>query len=162
MEPAAEPLKLPEGYGTAKTTIPWAAVRERLETSLHYWVATVRPDGRPHVVPRWGVWLDEGWYYDGSPETRHARNLRERPAAVLHLEDGREAVVLEGESLPVTPDRELGRRLADAFKKYGPFGYSPEPDGWDHGGLWRFQPAWGYAWFTYPDDATRYTFLRND
>jgi hypothetical protein len=159
VEPTAEPLPLPQGYGTATSLIPWSEVRARLEASENYWVATVRPDGRPHVVPRWGVWLDESWYYDGSPETRHVRNLEHNASAVLHLEDGMEAVVLEGTSHPVTPEGDLGKRLASAFVKYHDHGYAPKPDQWDAGGgLRRFRPVSGYAWFQFPSDATRYAF----
>jgi hypothetical protein len=158
MSPTVSPLALPEGYGTAKQTIPWEDVRARLERALHYWVATTRPDGRPHVVPRWGVWLDESWYYDGSPQTRHARNLVSNPAAVLHLEDGKDAVVLEGESHHVIPPAELGERLAAAFVKYHDLGYAPAADAWAVGGLWRFKPAWGFAWSRFPDDVTRFEF----
>ena len=159
MEPTTSPLTLPEGYGTATQPLDWAQVRVRLERSLHYWIATTRPDGRPHVVPRWGVWLDDCWYYDGSPATRHARNLETNPAAVLHLEDGKEAVVLEGESRPHTPAGDLGDRLAAAFVKYHDLGYAPGARSWDDGGgLSRFTPRSGYAWFAFPTDATRLVF----
>jgi hypothetical protein len=158
LEPTASPLTLPDGYGTATAPLAWAGVRARLERSLHFWVATTRPDGRPHVVPRWGVWLDDLWYYDGSPATRHARNLDGNAAAVLHLEDGKDAVVLEGESRLITPDGKLGERLAAAFVKYHGLGYAPGPSDWDGGGLWRFTPARGYAWSQFPADATRFTF----
>ncbi|MEI6136703.1 MAG: pyridoxamine 5'-phosphate oxidase family protein [Chloroflexota bacterium] len=32
----------------------------RLRTAMNYWIATTRPDGRPHAAPVWGVWLDDG------------------------------------------------------------------------------------------------------
>ena len=44
--------------------------------SLHYWLATVRRDGTPHVVPVDGMWLDGGCYFGGDPATVHIRNLR--------------------------------------------------------------------------------------
>jgi hypothetical protein len=49
---------LPDGYGLPDTTealLRWNQVEERLRTSRHYWLITVRPDGSPHSVPRWGV-----------------------------------------------------------------------------------------------------------
>ncbi|HEX5616142.1 MAG TPA: pyridoxamine 5'-phosphate oxidase family protein, partial [Acidimicrobiia bacterium] len=61
--------QMPEGYGVPETDnglLDWATIEARLVASQQYWMATVRPDGRPHVVPRWGVWLDGGLYYDGS------------------------------------------------------------------------------------------------
>jgi pyridoxamine 5'-phosphate oxidase-like protein len=49
------------GYGTKSPTegrglLPWSWAEERLAQSHDYWVATVQPDGRPHLMPVWGVW----------------------------------------------------------------------------------------------------------
>ena len=30
---------------------------ERLRTEANVWLATMRPDGRPHVSPIWFVWV---------------------------------------------------------------------------------------------------------
>lgn len=158
MDPTVEALDVPDGYGEVQRTLPWTLVRERLERSLHYWVATTRPDGRPHVVPRWGVWVDDTWYYDGSPQTLHARNLERNPAAVLHLEDGASAVIVEGTSRPHVPDRGLGQRLARAFAKYHDLGYAPKASSWDGGGLWALRPQRALAWTSYPADCTRFRF----
>ena len=51
-------------------------------------IATVGADGTPHVVPVDGMWLDGAAWFGGHPSTRHTRNLRGNPAAVLHLDDG--------------------------------------------------------------------------
>src|SRR5512132_2970760 len=77
MDPTAEPMDLPDGYGTATTTttMGWAAVRQRLEQAPRYWLVTARRDGRAHVVPVDGLWLDDAWWYGGSPATLHQRNL---------------------------------------------------------------------------------------
>ncbi len=90
-EPRTDRPLMPEGYGVPETDegmLAWADVEARLVDSHQYWMATTRDDGRPHVVPRWGVWLDGGLYYDGSPATVHARNVAARGGCVLHLEDG--------------------------------------------------------------------------
>jgi len=126
-------------------------------------MATTRPDGRPHVVPRWGVWADGRFWYDGARDTIHARNLGSNPACVLHLEDGRQAVIVEGHSEPATPPGpELGGRLSIAMtEKYGTLGYSPEPDAWegpDAGGLTMMTPSKAMAWFDFPTDVTRFRF----
>jgi hypothetical protein len=157
---------MPEGYGVPETvdgTLDWADVEARLVESLHYWMATTRPDGRPHVVPRWGAWLDGRLWYDGSPETLHVRNLHTNPACSLHLEDGAKAVVLEGTAAPASPPGlEFGSRLSDAIGgKYGSRGYSPGPDSWEGeaaGGLVVFTPAKALAWFDFPTDVTRFRF----
>ncbi len=133
-EPTRARPSFPEGYGLPTTDeglLDWAQVRERLVASKHYWLATVRPDGRPHVIPRWGVWVDDHFYYDGAPTTRHARNLAANTNASLHLEDGWQAVMLDGVSEPARADADgLGARLSEAFRKYHDDGYSPAPDAW--------------------------------
>lgn len=157
---------MPDGYGVPETTeglLPWADVEVRLTAATEYWLATTRPDGRPHVVPRWGVWLDGRFWYDGSPRTRHARNLADNPSCALHLESGIDVVILEGRSRPSPPvSAARGTRLSDGFRhKYADRGYAPEPEAWsdEHaGGLRVFTPSTGLAWTNFPADVTRFHF----
>lgn len=165
LRPRASRPTFPEGYGIPDSDdamLTWDRVRPRLEESLHYWLASVRADGRPHVVPRWGVWIDDKLYYDGSPSTVHARNLDRNPACTLNLEDGRESVILEGISEPARAEPDgLGARIAAAFSKYHDSGYSPGADSWsgaDGGGLRVFTPSKALVWFDFPNDPTRFTF----
>lgn len=157
---------VPEGYGvpaSADGLLSWQQVVERLAASDQYWMATTRPDGRPHVVPRWGVWLNGHLWYDGSPDTRHAQNLASNSACTLHLEDGWECVIVEGTSGPTgSPGLDFGARIAAAITaKYGEKGYSPAPDAWEGpaaGGLMKFTPEKSLAWFDFPNDMTRFRF----
>src|SRR6185436_15610141 len=132
--PHADRPIMPEGYGLPSSTdglLAWADVEARLVASTSYWLATVRPDGRPHVVPRWGVWLDGKFWYDGAPTTVHVRNLTENPACSLNLESGTEAVIVEGESQATSaPPETLGARISVAFAKYHDLGYRPAADAW--------------------------------
>lgn len=162
--PTGQP-NVPDGYGVEPGGIllEWAVVEARLVESLHYWMTTVRPDGRPHAVPRWGVWLDERFWYDGSPNTRHAINLRSNPACTLNLESGAEVTIVEGVSLPSDPvSGELGERLSSEFgRKYAEHGYEPEPSSWADefaGGLRIFTPRTTLAWSAFPTDMTRFSF----
>lgn len=165
-EPLSDRPVVPDGYGRPETDegiLEWSAVAGRLQSSLHYWLATTRPDGRPHVVPRWGVWLDDRFWYDGSPETRHVQNLNLASSCVLHLEDGREAVIVEGHSTAAEPPGlEFGARLSGAMSaKYAEHGYAPGPDSWegpDAGGLRVLTPVTALAWFDFPSDMTRFRF----
>ena len=153
----------PDGYGIPTDSnglLGWADVEARLVAAVVYWLATTRPDGRPHVMPRWGVWLDGALWYDGSPQTRHALNLADNPACTLHLEDGTRAVIVEGSSGPTSPPGpQLGARLSTAFGKYHEQGYTPGPDSWDGehaGGLCRLAPSKALAWENFPTDVTRF------
>ena len=165
-EPRVDRPQMPDGYGVPETSdgvLSWSRVVERLEGSKQYWMATTRPDGRPHVVPRWGAWLDGRLFYDGSPDTVHVRNIVANPACVLHLEDGWHSVIVEGRAAPADPPGlELGERIAAAIGgKYGADGYEPTPDSWegeDSGGLVVFTPTKAMAWFDFPNDVTRFTF----
>jgi hypothetical protein len=163
--PHAERPLFPDGYGLPSSTegmLTWADVEPRLVSSISFWLATVRPDGRPHVVPRWGVWVDGRFFYDGAPTTVHAQNLASNPHCSLNLENGTEAVIVEGESHPTSaPADGLGARLAQAFTKYHDLGYKPAADAWageGGGGLRVLTPTRALAWFTFPKDATRFRF----
>lgn len=163
-QPTRDRPEMPDGYGVdkAEAFVAWEEIEAALRESLHYWLATTRPDGRPHVVPRWGVWLDGSFWYDGSPNTVHVRNLKRKPECVLHLEDGWRATIVEGKSLMSDPiTAELGERLAEEYaRKYAP-DYTPSPDAWSDeiaGGMRRIDPVKVLAWTQFPNDLTRYTF----
>jgi hypothetical protein len=165
-DPHIDRPDMPPGYGVPtddRDLLDWDEVAGRIAASAQYWMATTRPDGRPHVVPRWGAWIDGRLWYDGSPQTIHVRNLSANPACVLHLEDGWQSVIVEGTSVPADPPGlEFGARIADALTaKYADRGYSPGPDSWegpDAGGLTVFSPLKALAWTDFPRDVTRFTF----
>jgi hypothetical protein len=153
--------KFPKGYvDNPASYLTWDWVAEQLTDSKHYWLASVRPNGKPHVVPRWGVFINNKFYYDGSPETRHARNILGNPKVTLHLESGEKAIILEGTSRPADkPDPEFAIQLAKAISaKYAVLGYSPEPNQWDEGGLYIFTPRQCIAWSKFNEDPTKFIF----
>jgi len=153
--------KFPKGYvDNPASYLTWDWVAEQLSESQHYWLSSVRPNSKPHVVPRWGVFIDNKFYYDGSPETRHARNILGNPNVTLHLESGEKAIILEGTSRPADkPDPEFAKKLAKAISdKYAALGYSPEPNQWDEGGLYIFNPRQCIAWSNFTQDPTKFIF----
>ena len=156
LPPAAEAMWLPDGYGqNTRTLLSWADVAQRLAEAPRYWLATVRPDGRPHAVPLDGNWLDDAWWFGGSPETVKHRNLLENPEAVLHLDDAVRAVIVEGGCEIVTPDEERAELLSRlSNEKYG---YGPPPAVYRNG-VWRLTPRRVLAWNEFPRDATRFVF----
>ena len=86
-----KPIKItrptfPPGYVDKPVAfLSWDRIVAQLTEAKNYWLCSVRPStpaapaGRPHVVPRWAVFMDGKIYYDGSPETRHARNIESNP-----------------------------------------------------------------------------------
>jgi nitroimidazol reductase NimA-like FMN-containing flavoprotein (pyridoxamine 5'-phosphate oxidase superfamily) len=75
----------------------------RVEQARNVWLATVRPDGRPHLVPVWFVVEAERWYICIAPGSVKARNLGANPRVSLALEDGDHPYILEGQAQPVPP-----------------------------------------------------------
>ena len=151
----------PPGYVDKPTSsLTWDWVAAQLTESKHYWLCSVRPDKRPHVVPRWCVYVDGKIYYDGSPETRHARNILENPHVSLHLESGREVIILEGTAASAErPSPEMGKKLSQAYReKYKELGYVPGPNQWDHGGLFVFTPRQCIAWTVFFENPTKFVF----
>jgi PPOX class probable F420-dependent enzyme len=77
---------------------PSDEAENRLTLERNLWVATVRPDGRPHLVPVWFVWQGGKFYLAISPQSVKAANLRGNPRVTLAIEDGTHPVICEGEA----------------------------------------------------------------
>jgi hypothetical protein len=121
--PAADRPLMP-GYGVLPADqgsglIPWAEAERRLTVSHDYWCATVRPDGRPHVMPVWGVWLDGALWFSSGLRSRKARNLAADARCTLTTDDALNPVVVEG-----VTERVIDRAAIEPFRaalnvKYG-------------------------------------------
>jgi general stress protein 26 len=144
-EPVVSPLSAPAGYAFPQgqeELLAWAHAEHLLEQARSYWLATTNPDGRPHVTPLWGVWVDGALYFDGHPQTRWGRNLAANPNVSVHLESGSDVVILEGVAEDVTTDEALGTRITDAWTaKYGRL--TPDPAG---SGMFRMRPSVARGW----------------
>jgi hypothetical protein len=142
------------GYGIPKSvkgTLPWSHVGERMERSRNYWVGTAHPDGRPHTVAVWGVWVEGTLYFGGGPDTRWSRNLATNPQVAVHLESGDDVVILEGVVERITdPGHPMASRIDDAYEaKYQMRHGLP---------VWVLRPRVAFAWSKFPDNTTRWLF----
>ena len=103
--------------GETRTT-PWEMARERLanpEVPRTCWLATARRDGRPHLVPVIGFWIDGAMHIVAGEGTRKARNLEGDNRCVIAT--GSTALpsldlVIEGAAERLR-DEETVRRIAD-------------------------------------------------
>lgn len=158
-EPRPVLLQAPAGYSVPRMTeglLPWSHAEELLRAARNFWLATVCPDGRPHVTPVWGVWVDGALFFDGSPATRWARNLVANPTISVHLESAEDVVILEGkaEDLPATDLARAERIVAAWDAKYGRL--HPDPAG---NGIFRLSPHRARGWSTSSlEDGTRWEF----
>jgi len=163
-EPEATRPSMPPAYGLASATsvpgerLSWQRAREWMEAARLYWVATVRPDGRPHVMPVEGIWLDGKFYFGAGPGTRRERNLAENSAVVVHSESAERAVIIEGIAEREL-DVEILKRLSDVNEKK--YGLRPTLDQ-QLGATYALRPrtAFGFVESDFIESATRWKFSR--
>jgi PPOX class probable F420-dependent enzyme len=92
--------------------LPFEWVVDRLNESHNLWLVTTFPDGRPHAMPVWGVWVDAAVHLSTGGESRKAKNLARDPRCVVTTEDGRRAVTVEGTARRV----EMTDAFVDAYR----------------------------------------------
>lgn len=131
--PPAQPDRpdMPAGYGLSQTRenlLTWDWVREQMTKSRNYWISTTRPDGRPHAMPVWGVWLDNRLIFGTDRKSRKALNLAVNPAVSAHTESGDDAVIIEGVVEEVTDRETFNRYTAATAAKYPGMPAEAEPD----------------------------------
>jgi len=148
---------LDAGQGTG--LLPWSWARERLERSHDYWVATVGADGRPHVMPVWGVWVDDALWFSSSRASRKARNLAGRPQCAITTDNAYEPVVIEGEAELIDHPAGIAAFVAKTNEKYRTE-YSIEFFTSPSNACFRVRPAWafGLTESDFTGSPTRWTF----
>ncbi len=118
-EPAhGEPLA-----GNSETTA-WPDARRRLaepEEGRHNWLATVTPDGRPHLMPVLAFWAEEAFHFVVGEGTRKGRNLAGNAHCVIGTESRMLPsldVIVEGRAEPLSDEADV-QRLADHLRSNG-------------------------------------------
>jgi len=93
---------------------PWQEVLDSMADETTYWLSTVRPDGRPHVVPLGPLWLDGAMYFTMGQGTRKGKNLAQNAHCIIAFNSQGYDVVIEGEAAPVNDEAKL-RRIAEKY-----------------------------------------------
>ena len=112
------------GYGIVgaedgKGLLPWAWVAKKMGRCRTFWLTTIQAiHERPHVMPVWGVWLDDAFFFSTGHKSRKAQNLSANPACTIANDDGAEAVIVEGFAEEVKDPAVLERVAAAYLKKY--------------------------------------------
>lgn len=146
-----QPAHMPDPMSTS-----WAHDQRRLAQSRNYWLATVRPDGRPHIAPVWGVWIDGLFHFGTARTTTKGRNLATNPHAALHLDNSEDVLVVEGTVTPADIPALRERIDAALSAKYitirsgQPYQSAMNPEAQ----LWTFTPARAFAWWEMAMDQT--------
>jgi PPOX class probable F420-dependent enzyme len=146
LEPAATRPHMPGygivGPGEGSGLLPWSWATERLVSSHDYWVATIHPDGRPHVMPVWGVWENGALWFSSSGQSRKTRNLARDPRCTATTDNPLEPVVVEGRVAPVGSAEAVSAFTAAVNAKYGT-DYSI--DFFADNACLRLDPSWAFG-----------------
>ena len=153
--------------------IPWSRAERQLKAAegkmdAHFFLATVRPDGRPHVAGVGALWVDDKFYFVSGAGTRKSRNLAERGECAISVNLPDLDLVVDGAATKVTDGPTLGR-LAERYAAQGwpvtvegdaftaPYSApSAGPPPWE---LYEFTPSKAFGVATAePHGATRWDF----
>ena len=122
LDPTPERPHIPESYGfssaTRHTPPDWESIRERMGASRNYWICSVSPDGYPHALPVWGVWLENHLYFVTKRASKKARNLLANPKVAIHLESGDDVVSFQGSVVEVADKLQLAKVAIIYSEKY--------------------------------------------
>ena len=117
------------GYGLPKSTrglLPWKWAEQRLKKSHNFWMVTTRPNGAPHTMPVWGIWVDSVFYFSTGRTSRKAKNLSKNKRCVVCNERADEAVIVEGVAKEVKDAAIIKRLGVQYHAKYKPWKLDPE------------------------------------
>ena len=131
--------------------LAWDHVLEQLHAAHNYWLVTANAEGKPHVVPVWGVWVEGTLHFGMGRDTRKARNLAANPQVAIHLDSSEDVVIVEGMAEEVM-DPAQHMRIDDAYEaKYDIRHGTP---------VFALRPTLAFAWNSgdYPLSTTRWTF----
>jgi hypothetical protein len=152
LEPKADRPIAP-GYFIREHTadmLPWSWAVDLMNRVRNVTISTVRPDGRAHAMPVWGIWHADLYCLSTAITSVKSKNMMANPGCVITSTEGDDSVVLEGRA-------EIAKRpegFAAAYKaKYG--------EQIDDDPIWIVRPTVAFA-FQANDDfyksATRWTF----
>jgi len=149
------------GYGIVGTQegkglLPWTWVAKKMNCRT-FWLITIHASAkRPHVMPVWGVWVDDAFFFSTGRKSRKGQNLAANAACAVTNDDGEEAVIIEGTAAPLSEPLAgpaLEERVAAAYRKK----YKMDPRSMKEP-IFRVQPTkvFGFVEKTFPQSATRW------
>ncbi|SDS83353.1 pyridoxamine 5'-phosphate oxidase family protein [Jiangella sp. DSM 45060] len=103
-----------DGSGTR----PWADAVAALAAADTYWLSTVRPGGRPHVVPILGVVVAGRFHFAAWPGSVAGRNLAADARCVVSVNAAGIDLAVEGRAVPVRDEPVLRAAAARYLDQY--------------------------------------------
>jgi len=109
---AMDEINLDTSYGSPP--LEWPRIESRLESGVTQapgtggpsrhtcWLATINPDGSPHVTGIGGLWLRRAFWFQTGQMTRKGRNLARDPRCALSVATEEFDLAVEGEAQRIT------------------------------------------------------------
>lgn len=157
--PRPERPDIPASYGftasTPHTPPTWDSITERVRTSRNYWICSISPDGQPHALPVWGIWLEDCLYFVTKRASKKARNLLDNPKVAIHLESGDDVVSFQGTVAEVRDPTRLDQVATVYTAKYNGDEIFPDIEV-----VFELLPHLAFTWLesNYHQTATRWRF----
>lgn len=111
-----------EGKGTEAATeagrshpFPWSEAERKIAGGGWFWLATVRPNGAPHVMPVFAAWANPSFFIASKDRARKSRNLEAEPRCVITTDTGDLHIIVEGVARHVRDDATL-QQAVEAFQ----------------------------------------------
>ena len=94
--------------------LEWSRIASRLDEGMTQapdtggpnrhtcWLATINPDGSPHVTGVGALWVDAAFWFETGDRTRQAKNLARDPRCTLSIAVHDFDLVVDGEAHKVT------------------------------------------------------------
>ena len=154
------------GYGTLSADegtglLPWPWAEDRLIRSHDYWLATVTPQGAPHLMPVWAIWHEGSLWFSSANGSRKARNLARDARCMLSTANPSEPVVVAGRARRIVDRNALTSMLTAENAKYGT-GYGIEMVDPASNSVFVLDPDWVFALDSsdFTGSPTRFIFRR--
>jgi nitroimidazol reductase NimA-like FMN-containing flavoprotein (pyridoxamine 5'-phosphate oxidase superfamily) len=146
------------GYGIdpaveGEGLLPWQWVEKKMASCRTFWLATIHATHeRPHVMPVWGVWVNDAFFFSTGRKSRKGQNLAANPACTISNDDAAEAVIVEGKANEVLDATTL-KLVANSYKKK----YKMDPREMGEP-IFRVSPetVFGFIEKNFPKSATRW------
>jgi PPOX class probable F420-dependent enzyme len=116
--------------------LEWAPIEARLQAGLSQapgtggpdrhtcWLATINPDGSPHVTGIGALWADGCWWFETGQDTRKGKNLARDPRCTLSVAAREFDLVVAGEATLVTD----AATVADLAARWAAAGWPARAD----------------------------------
>ena len=108
-----------EGKGTDSESeegrsrpLSWSDLEPKLAKGGWFWLATVRSDGSPHVMPVFAAWAGTSFFIASKDRARKSRNLEAEPRCVITTDTGDLHVIVEGTAEHVRDETALQRAVS--------------------------------------------------